>query len=172
MSAKDFEAIKMQTWQKGLDDLVDEVIVKNNQKTPLNIVQVGLLSEALTSVASKILNKEVKSGGIILTKKELTHASPKRKEAYNHAFRVDEIRHIPTILADESRAYVDLRNKKENILFAFEDENDKSRINLIPIEISKTHKKFKQSNYVITLDKFFKQEFITLVKNGEIKKVK
>ncbi|WP_170000336.1 phage minor head protein [Campylobacter sp. RM9328] len=160
------------TWKQGLNAIIEDVIVKDNVKTPINMVQVGFLSEAIAKIASKILDKDIQSGGIILTKKELTHASPKRKDAYAHALRVEEMKQIVDVLQDESKAYVDLRKKKENILFVFEDENDRERINLIPIEISKIHKKFKQSNYVITLDKFFKQEFTTLIKNGEIKNIK
>lgn len=162
----------MFVWQNGLDSMVDEVIVKNNAKAPINMVQVGFLNQAVANIASKILSKDIEAGGIILTKKELTHAAPKRKETYNHALRVEEIRKIPQILADDSKAYVDLRSGKDNLLFVFEDKKDSSRVNLIPIEVDKIHKKFKQSNYVITLDKFFKKELITLIKKGEIVKIK
>nr|WP_277620693.1 phage minor head protein [Campylobacter blaseri] len=159
-------------WKKGLNDMVDEVIVKNNQKTPLNVVQVGLLSKFISETASKLLNKEVKSGGMILTKKELSHARPQRKEAYNHAFRVEEMKEIVDVLNDENRAYVDLRDKHKNIVFIFEDKKDKTKLNLIPIEISKFHKKFKMKNYVITLDKADKEDIFGFIKGKKIQKIK
>ena len=147
-------------------------IVKQNLQTPINMVQVGLLSDTLASMASKILGKDVNTGGIILTKKELTHASPKRKEAYNHAFRVEEMRKIVSVLSDENNAYVDIRDAHANIVFMFDDEKDKNKVNLIPIEISKIHKKFKQSNYIITLDKAEKADMEGLLKIKDIIKLK
>nr|DAS33718.1 MAG TPA: minor capsid component [Caudoviricetes sp.] len=159
-------------WEKGLNDAIDEIIVKQNLQTPINMVQVGLLSDTLASMASKILGKDVNTGGIILTKKELTHASPKRKEAYNHAFRVEEMRKIVSVLSDENNAYVDIRDAHANIVFMFDDEKDKNKVNLIPIEISKIHKKFKQSNYIITLDKAEKADMEGLLKIKDIIKLK
>nr|WP_211437311.1 phage minor head protein [Campylobacter sp. RM16191] len=160
------------TWKQGLNAIIEDVIVKNNPKTPINMVQVGFLNETIAKIASKILDKEVEVGGIILTKKELTHASPKRKEAYAHALRVEEMKQIVDVLQDESKAYVDLRNKKQNIVFIFDDKQDNARLNLIPIEILKMHKKFKQKNYVITLDKNNKDDILGAIKSGQIKKIK
>lgn len=106
----------MYVWQNSLNNPVDEVIIKYNVKTPLNIAQVGFLSKSISDIAAKLLNKDIQSGGIILTKKELTHASPKRKEAYNHALRVDEIRKILEVLANDDNAYVDTRNQMIKII--------------------------------------------------------
>ena len=136
------------------------------------MVQVGLLGEAIANAASKILGLDVNSGGIILTKKHLSHASPKRKEAYDHAFRVEEMKQIVSVLNDEAKAYADLREKHQNIVFVFEDDKDKTKINLIPIEIRKIIHKFKQSNYVITLDKTLKSEFEKELREGTIIKIK
>ena len=163
--------LERSVWERGLKHLVDETIIKENLKNPLNVVQVGFLSESLSAAGSEILGKEIKSGGIILTKKELTHASPKRKASYDHALRIDEIRRIPEVLADEGKAYVDLREKKQNIVFIFDDEKDDSRVNLIPIEISKVHKKFGQSNYVITLDKAKRENIIGLIRSGFLRRI-
>jgi putative prophage muSo1, F protein len=159
-------------WQKGLDEAVEQIIVKNDLKTPINIVQVGILGEALAKTASKILGLDVSSGGIILTKKHLTHASPKRKAAYDHAFRVDEMKQIVSVLNDEANAYADLRERHKNIVFVFSDNKDKTKINLIPIEISKIIHKFKQSNYVITLDKVDIKDFEKALMGGELVKIK
>ena len=135
------------------------------------MVQVGLLSEAIANAASKILGLDVNSGGIILTKDRLIHASPKRKSTYEHAFRVEEIRQIVKILDDQNNAYVDTRDDKNNIVFIFKDEKDDTKFNLIPIEIAKTHKKFKIKNYLLTLDKANKGDIVGLIRNGSIKKV-
>ena len=158
-------------WQSGLDEAVEQIIVKGDPKTPINIVQVGMLGEALANAASKILGLDVNSGGIILTKDRLIHASPKRKSTYEHAFRVEEIRQIVKILDDQSNAYVDTRDDKNNIVFIFKDEKDDTKLNLIPIEITKTHKKFKTKNYLLTLDKVNKGDIVGLIRNGSIKKV-
>lgn len=158
-------------WQSGLDEAVEQIIVKDDPKTPINMVQVGLLGEAIANAASKILGLDVNSGGIILTKDRLIHASPKRKSAYEHAFRVEEIRQIVKILDDQNNAYVDTRDDKNNIVFIFKDEKDDTKLNLIPIEISKTHKKFKIKNYLLTLDKANKGDIVGLIRNGSIKKV-
>lgn len=158
-------------WQSGLDEAVEQIIVKDDPKTPINMVQVGILGEALANAASKILGLDVNSGGIILTKDRLIHASPKRKSAYEHAFRVEEIRQIVKILNDQNNAYVDTRDDKNNIVFIFKDEKDDTKLNLIPIEITKTHKKFKIKNYLLTLDKVNKGDIVGLIRNGSIKKV-
>ena len=158
-------------WQSGLDEAVEQIIVKDDPKTPINMVQVGILGEALANAASKILGLDVNSGGIILTKDRLIHASPKRKSTYEHAFRVEEIGQIVKILDDQSNAYVDTRDDKNNIVFIFKDEKDDTKLNLIPIEITKTHKKFKIKNYLLTLDKVNKGDIVGLIRNGSIKKV-
>ena len=159
-------------WQKGLDEAVEQIIVKNDPKTPINMVQVGFLGEALAKAASKILGLDVNSSGIILTKKHLLHASPKRKAPYDHAFRVDEMKQIVSVLNDETNVYADLRERHKNIIFVFNDSKDKTKINLIPIEISKIIHKFKQSNYVITLDKVDIDDFEKALIGGELVKIK
>mgnify|MGYP000959542175 CR=1 FL=1 len=159
-------------WQKGLNEAVEQIIIKNDPKTPINMVQVGLLSEALAKVASKILGLDVNSGGIILTKKHLSHASPKRKAAYDHAFRVEEMKQIVSVLNDENKAYVDLRDGHKNILFVFQDEMNDAKINLIPIEVRRVIHKFKQSNYIITLDKADRQKIQEMIDAGFIRKIK
>ena len=170
---KNYERDKnLYVWQKGLNEAVEQIIVKNDPKTPINMVQVGLLSEALAKVASKILGLDVNSSGIILTKKHLSHASPKRKAAYDHAFRVDEMKQIVSVLNDENKAYVDLRDGHKNILFVFQDEMNDAKINLIPIEIRRVIHKFKQSNYIITLDKADRQKIQEMIDAGFIRKIK
>ena len=170
---KNYERDKnLYVWQKGLNEAVEQIIIKNDPKTPINMVQVGLLSEALAKVASKILGLDVNSGGIILTKKHLSHASPKRKAAYDHAFRVEEMKQIVSVLNDENKAYVDLRDGHKNILFVFQDEMNDAKINLIPIEVRRVIHKFKQSNYIITLDKADRQKIQEMIDAGFIRKIK
>lgn len=159
-------------WQKGLNEAIEQITIKNDPKTPINMVQVGLLSEALAKVASKILGLDVNGGGIILTKKHLSHASPKRKAAYDHAFRVEEMKQIVSVLNDENKAYVDLRDGHKNILFVFQDEMNDAKINLIPIEVRRVIHKFKQSNYIITLDKADRQKIQEMIDAGFIRKIK
>lgn len=159
-------------WQKGLDELIDEVIVNKNYKYPLNVVQVGMLSQMTMKLISKILPlKDINKKGLILTKDRLYHARPERKGQYNHDFSIDEMRQIVKILSDESKIYIDLRDNHKNILFIFDDINDPNRLNLIPIEMLKTHKKFKTDNYIITLDKVDKEDILRAIKKELIVKL-
>ncbi|PKZ28604.1 phage head morphogenesis protein, partial [Campylobacter ureolyticus] len=159
-------------WQKGLDELIDEVIINKNYKHPLNMVQVGMLSQMTMKLISKILPlKDINKKGLILTKDRLYHARPERKGQYNHDFSIDEMRQIVKILSDESKIYIDLRDNHKNILFIFDDINDPNRLNLIPIEMLKTHKKFKNDNYIITLDKVDKEDILRAIKKELIVKL-
>lgn len=81
--------------QANLNEAVNWIIVKQNVKSPIiNLIPVEKLSAGFATLASKLFGKSVKEGGIVLSKKDLTHTSPKRKEAYGHAFRIDKIRQI------------------------------------------------------------------------------
>ncbi|QKF64571.1 phage minor head protein [Campylobacter corcagiensis] len=160
-------------WQKGLDEMVDEIIVKKNYKSPINAIQVGMLNKEVMELISKFLplkNRDKK--GLILTKDRLYHARPERKGEYNHDFSIDEMRQIVKILSDESKIYVDLRDNHNNIVFIFDDVKDAKRLNLIPIEMIKTHKKFKDDNYIITLDKVDKIDIENWIKGKKIVKLK
>ncbi|CZE48201.1 hypothetical protein [Campylobacter geochelonis] len=132
-----------------------------------------MLSLALLKTASKFLDiQDKKRTGVLLTKDKLSHASPKRKDAYGHSFKVEEMREIVNVLNNEENAYIDLRDGHNNILFIFEDKKDKTKLNLIPIEVIKKHKKFKDDNFIITLDKVDKEGLEAEIKGNRITKVK
>ncbi len=110
----------------------------------------------LTAI-KRFLNKDLQEANIILHKNNLSHARPERKDKYNHSFRVEEMREIVDILDDDNNAYID--TKHNNLVYIFEDKEDSSKINYIPIELDKKIKKFEKDNYVITLDKNKKVQF-------------
>lgn len=158
-SLKEFkQKRKMQVWQKGLDEAIDELIVKGNIKAPINVVQVGELSENLTTLINKMLNKPIQTSFILIDKKALLHIRPERKGAYNQALRVDEIRQIPRILASANDVRYD--HEEDAILFLFDDSLDKNRVNKIAIRLDYTIKKFGVSNYVVTVGKVYKTDIL------------
>ena len=161
----------LSVWQAGLNHAIDELIVKNNPRAHIEMIQVGKLKEQLRAKVSAILGFHISGDGLILTKDRLLHANPKRKDAYSHSFTIKEMRQLVSVLDNDDLCYVDLRAKHKNILFAFDDLSDPTRKNIIPIELKKIHKKFKRSNYVITLDKWFKNAFIKAIESGELVKL-
>lgn len=82
------------------------------------------------------------------------------------------MKQIVSVLNDENKAYVDLRDGHKNILFVFQDEMNDAKINLIPIEVRRVIHKFKQSNYIITLDKADRQKIQEMIDAGFIRKIK
>ena len=156
--------------KKQLNEMIDEVIVKKNIKYPVNHVVVGTLTTSILTAIKKHLNKDLNEANIILHKNNLLHSKPDRKDKYNHAFSLIEMRQIIDVIDDENLCYVD--NSHNNILFAFEDRIDDTKVNLIPIELTKKIKKFDKDCYVITLDKRNKKDFEADLKGGIIKKSK
>lgn len=155
--------------KKQLNEMIDEVIINKNQKYPINYIVVGSLLNTHLKAIKEHLNKDLKEGKIILSKKNLLHSRPERKDMYNHSFRVEEMKQIVDVLDNIDNAYID--TKHNNLLFMFDDKEDKDIVNLIPIEILKNIKKFDGNSYVLTLDKNKRIHFNDNLKNGTIKKL-
>jgi hypothetical protein len=157
---------------KLLNEMIDEVIVKKNQKYPANSVLVGEISESIKKQAEDILGKEIVADGIILEKNRLLHAREERKGTYGQALRVEEMRQIVDVIAVADRVYIDTSKYHQNIIYAFDDILDNTKINLIPVEIVKKIKKFGKDCFVITFDKQKKSDFEAKIKGNVIIKVK
>lgn len=153
-----------------LNEMVDEVIVKKNVKYPINHIVVGTLTNNLLSAIKTHLNKDLNEANIILHKNNLHHARPSRKDKYNHSFRTEEMKQIVDVIDDENKAFIDTTHN--NIIYAFDDKKDKTKINLIPIELVKKIKKFDKECYVITLDKNDMNQFKKDLEKGRYKKIK
>ena len=94
---------------------------------------------------------------MLLEKKRLLHARPERKVKYNQSLRVDEIRTIAKVLEDEKEVYIDTDH--QNIVYAFDDRKDETKINKLVIDLNHIVKKFGTKNVVLTFSKVNRSEF-------------
>ncbi|ENI8528049.1 hypothetical protein ABZZ98_001704 [Campylobacter jejuni] len=151
-NAQSFQREKeLYIWQKSLDDMVDEVIIKDNQKYPINFIQVGKMDKSTKEFLEKLNKKDLEDLYFTLSKNNLLHASPKRKASYNQALSADEIKQIVKVLDEAKEVYWD--NANNSLLYFFEDKKDASRINKIVITPDYKLKKFGKTNAIVTLGK-------------------
>lgn len=144
-------------WQRGLDEAIDELLIKKNVKSPINAFQIGSLREDIIKRSSEILDIELKNSYIMGDKNGILHIRDDRKSAYNQALRIDELKKIVQILADKNTpASIDTKNK--NIIFWFDDELDEAKINKIVVDLNYTLKKFGVTNYMVTAGKVKKKD--------------
>ncbi|EJQ1425618.1 phage minor head protein [Campylobacter jejuni] len=142
---------ELYTWQKSLDDMVDEVLIKDNQKYPINFIQVGKMDKSTKEFLEKLNKKDLEDLYFTLSKNNLLHASPKRKASYNQALSADEIKQIVKVLDKAKEVYWD--NANNSLLYFFEDKKDASRINKIVITPDYKLKKFGKTNAIVALGK-------------------
>ncbi|EAJ9173286.1 hypothetical protein B6H70_06195 [Campylobacter jejuni] len=151
-NAQSFQREKeLYTWQKSLDDMVDEVIIKDNQKYPINFIQVGKIDKTTKEFLEKLNKKDLEDLYFTLSKNNLLHASPKRKASYNQALSVDEIKQIVKVLDEAKEVYWD--TKEESLVYFFDDLKNSKKVNKIIIRPDYKLKKFGKTNAVITLGK-------------------
>lgn len=139
------------TWQKNLDNMVDEVIIKDNQKYPINFIQVGKIDKTTKEFLEKLNKKDLEDLYFTLSKNNLLHASPKRKASYNQALSVDEIKQVVKVLDEAKEVYWD--TKEESLVYFFDDLKNSKKVNKIIIRPDYKLKKFGKTNAVITLGK-------------------
>lgn len=149
------EKFNLQKYTKELSRAVDEILVKENVKAPINSIKVGELSDFVREKVKEILGINLKTNEIIVTKGQMTHFSPKRKDKYNQALRIDEIKEIPQILADKNTLKT-VDTQKKNLIFWFNDKKDKTKINKIIVQPN-YKLKTKIKNLIITLGKISKE---------------
>lgn len=142
----------LKTWQKGLDDAIDELLIKKNLKSPIKAFQIGAISEFIAQKVQEILGISLKNSFIMGDKSGILHIKDERKSAYNQALRVDELRQIVEILADENTP-VSIDTKNNNIIFWFDDIKNSAKINKIAVDLNYKLKKFGVTNYVVTIGK-------------------
>jgi len=160
--------------KQELENMVEEVIIKENKAYPINYIEIGIISKELAKKIKELLGKELEFFGIVLEKNRLLHASPKRKDSYKNkkALSVEELKELVDVLQEAKEVYIDLHPKHQNIIFVFEDKNNKDKINKIIININHKVKKFDKTNAVVTLDKGNKIELNKNIKNGTYIRVK
>ncbi|WP_314300467.1 phage minor head protein [Campylobacter showae] len=139
-------------WQKSLDDAVDELLVKKNLKAPIVAFALGKLGKDVIKKSEKLLGVKIETEYIAGDKHGILHIRPERKGQYGQDLRIEEIKKIVKILADDKTPVsVDTVNK--NIVFWFEDGKDASKINKIVIDLNYKLKKFGLTNYMATASK-------------------
>ncbi|MBE0491122.1 MAG: hypothetical protein IBX44_02600 [Sulfurospirillum sp.] len=121
------------------------------------IHKVGEISKSLADKIKKHLKTDVEDMGIMLEKNRLLHSRPQRKENYNQALRVEEMKQVAHVLDEAKDVYID--TEKENIIFAFEDIQDNTKINKIVVEPNYKVKKFGITNAILTFSKVLKEGF-------------
>lgn len=167
-SVQSFQKEKeLYTWQKSLDDMVDEVLIKDNQKYPINFIQVGKMDKSTKEFLEKLNKKDLEDLYFTLSKNNLLHASPKRKASYNQALSVDEIKQIVKVLDEAKEVYWD--NKEKSLVYFFDDLKNSKKVNKIIIRVDYKLKKFGKTNAVITLGKVDKD---TKESSKEYEKIK
>ncbi len=157
--------------RKQLHEMIDEMIVKNNVKYPTNFIQVGLLSSVILTKVQNILETELEHEGVLLHKNDLYHARPQRKEAYNQALGVEEMRQIVDVIDEAKDVFVDVRDDFKAIIYTFEDKEDKEKINKIVVDINHVVKKFGKTNAIITMGKINKVDIEKSLKDGVFAKI-
>lgn len=87
----------------------------------------------------------------------ILHIRPERKGGYGQALRIDEIRQIVRVLNDDKTPVsVDINDNA--LIFWFDDEVDKTRINKLVVDLNYKLKKFGLTNYMVTAGKIKKNE--------------
>lgn len=158
---------ELYTWQKSLDDMVDEVIIKENQKYPINFIQVGKIDKTTKEFLEKLNKKDLEDLYFTLSKNNLLHASPKRKASYNQALSADEIKQIVKVLDEAKEVYWDA--KEESLVYFFDDLKNSKKVNKIIIRPDYKLKKFGKTNALVTLGKVDKD---TKESSKEYEKIK
>ena len=164
------EAVHVRTQQ--LEEMVEEVIVKGNQKYPISVIEVGSLSTRVLSAIAALLKKEAEVKGVVLEKNQLLHARPERKASYGQALRAEEFKQIVDVLEKEKDVYIETKPSREAVIYLFEDTHDPEKTNKIVVNINKRVKKFDTVNAIITLSKIKKRNFEKDIEGGVYTKVK
>ncbi len=155
---KDFKKQRdLYIWQRGLDNAVDELLVKKNLKSPINVFIIGKLNKNIASKASKSLGINIQEEGITCDKHCILHIREDRKSIYGQDLRIEEIRQIVKVL-DDKNTPVSIDTKNKNIIFWFDDEKDSSKINKVVIDLNYKLKKFGLTNYMVSAGKVNKAD--------------
>ena len=144
------------TWKQNLNRAINELIIKKDVRSPINVFQIGIVSEFIAKKVKEILNLELKDAHIMADKKAILHVRPERKGKYGQALSIDEMLHIPQVLLEAKSVSVDKENM--NLIYWFDDKTDGKFINKIAVDLNYTLKKFGVTNYMVTIGKVNKDD--------------
>lgn len=139
-------------WQHSLNNAIEELIIKENIKSPIKVFQLGFISPFIAKKSKEILNVELKNNFILGDKHGVLHVSPQRKGEYGQDLRVEELRQIVKVLADDNTP-ISIDTKNKNIIYWFDDKEDPKKINKIVVDLNYNLKKFGVTNYMVTVGK-------------------
>ncbi len=114
-----------------------------------------IYAQMLVFKTEKTLNTKIETEYIMSDKKDVLHIKPERKGEYGQDLRIDEIKRIVDVLNYE-KTPVSMDTKNKNIIFWFDDEKDKDKINKIVVDLNYKLKKFGITNYMVTVGKIEK----------------
>ena len=143
-------------WQKGLDEAVDELLVKQDKTSPIKAFQLGKIDAYVSKKIFEIAGIELADSFIAADKKSILHIRPSRKKAYNQALSIDEIRQIPNVLYKAKNVSFDVN--EGNLVYWFDDKENADKINKIIVNLNYVLKKFRTTNYMVTIGKVDKVE--------------
>jgi len=89
-------------------------------------------------------------------KQGILHIRAERKAKYGQALRIEEIRQIVKVL-NNKKTKMSIDTKGKALIFWFEDEKDKTKVNKIVVDLNYKIKKFGVSNYMTTIGKTTKE---------------
>ena len=151
--------LERSVWEKSLKHAVEELLVKKNIKSPIEVFQVGKIGELLKQEIEKAGGITLEEAGIVMDKHAMLHIREERKGAYGQALRIEEILKIPEVLQRaESVSYEEDRKRREHyIIFWFDDNANEKMINKLVVNLNRKIKKFGVSNYTVTMGKINKE---------------
>ncbi|MGP1580348.1 MAG: phage minor head protein [Wolinella sp.] len=146
--------LERSVWEKSLKHAVEELLVKKNIKSPIEVFQVGKIGELLKQEIEKAGGITLEEAGIVMDKHAMLHIREERKGAYGQALRIEEILKIPEVLQRAESVSYDKENK--NIIYWFKDERNKEKVNKVVVYPNHKVKKFGVINYAVTVGKIDK----------------
>lgn len=139
-------------WQKGLDEAVDELLIKQDKTSPIKAFQLGKIDAYVSKRIFEIAGIKLADSFIAADK----NIRPSRKKAYNQALSIDEIRQIPNVLHKAKNVSFDAN--EGNLVYWFDDKENADKINKIIVNLNYVLKKFRTTNYMVTIGKVDKVE--------------
>ena len=143
-------------WQKGLDEAIDELLIKQDKTSPIKAFQLGKIDAYVSKRIFEIAGIKLADSFIAADKKSILHIRPSRKKAYNQALSIDEIRQIPNVLYKAKNVSFDVN--EGNLVYWFDDKENADKINKIIVNLNYVLKKFRTTNYMVTIGKVDKVE--------------
>lgn len=162
--AKIRHEIKVGTWQRSFDEMVDEVssgeIIKEKKR---QVAQVGELKLNTIKALAKI-GKKPEYASIAIYQRAVKHmlrdTKPELKEPV-----VAEIKQTIKVLDEAKHCYFDWDN--DNIIYFYPSLRGDGMVNCLILRTDHILKKFRTDNFVITINRVKDIDFRSMIKDKE-----